>query len=457
MPSNKERMTIDITSNISGFLSNLRTLRTEISKIRLPESTGKSLETEFDRLTKSVQDFGQKTSTAVSLADMGKLSTSLNTIERNFKTLSATVSSLGALGNDQLLNLLPEETVRTIRSAESALKTFRSAIQQAETPTRELAQAQQRLNSLQEDFTKAQSKKQVSTDIYTKQEEQVNKLLTRLGEAQNRLTEIRKLYQSRGWNPDSTRANSNAVLGTQLEISSGELTSVREMTAEVERLQAQYLRASEAQSRMITTDDYQNLQIQVNRAAQEVSHLSNEFDSIRTERIETAFSDLRNSLSDIQGLDLTGINTVNDIGLLETRIQQLSDGALLEVRDRIDNWKTSLNNMGPQINSFRTTVDNANTSLETSAERARELGNVRQHILQFFGIEGAINVFRRAITDAFQTIQDLDAAMTETAVVTDFTVGDMWNEMPRYTEAANELGATTLGAYETMTLFYQQG
>ena len=47
--------------------------------------------------------------------------------------------------------------------------------------------------------------------------------------------------------------------------------------------------------------------------------------------------------------------------------------------------------------------------------------------------------------------------MTETAVVTDFSVGDMWEKLPEYTKLANELGASTLGAYETTTLFYQQG
>ena len=33
----------------------------------------------------------------------------------------------------------------------------------------------------------------------------------------------------------------------------------------------------------------------------------------------------------------------------------------------------------------------------------------------------------------------------------------MWDQLPLYTETANQLGATTLGAYQTMTLFYQQG
>jgi len=47
--------------------------------------------------------------------------------------------------------------------------------------------------------------------------------------------------------------------------------------------------------------------------------------------------------------------------------------------------------------------------------------------------------------------------MTETAVVTDFSVGDMWKQLPEYTKRANELGVTTKAAYEAATLYYQQG
>ena len=61
------------------------------------------------------------------------------------------------------------------------------------------------------------------------------------------------------------------------------------------------------------------------------------------------------------------------------------------------------------------------------------------------------------IHGAIDTITDLDAAMTETAVVTDFSVSDMWGRLREYTDLANKLGATTQGAYETMTLYYQQG
>jgi TP901 family phage tail tape measure protein len=59
--------------------------------------------------------------------------------------------------------------------------------------------------------------------------------------------------------------------------------------------------------------------------------------------------------------------------------------------------------------------------------------------------------------NAFQDIKELDAAMTEIAVVTDFDIGDMWDQLPTYTARANELGLSITEVYESSALFYQQG
>jgi hypothetical protein len=48
-------------------------------------------------------------------------------------------------------------------------------------------------------------------------------------------------------------------------------------------------------------------------------------------------------------------------------------------------------------------------------------------ISAFVGLEGGIQLARRAMQSCFQTIKELDAAMTEMAVVTDLEVGDYWN------------------------------
>lgn len=86
-----------------------------------------------------------------------------------------------------------------------------------------------------------------------------------------------------------------------------------------------------------------------------------------------------------------------------------------------------------------------------------ELDSMKGKIQYFFGLNNAINLFKRGIREAFNTIKELDKVMTETAVVTDFSVGDMWDQLPEYTQRANELGISTKAAYEAATLFYQQG
>jgi len=45
--------------------------------------------------------------------------------------------------------------------------------------------------------------------------------------------------------------------------------------------------------------------------------------------------------------------------------------------------------------------------------------------------------------------------MTETAVVTEFTVGDMWEKLPQYSKEASALGASIRDLYSATTLYYQ--
>ena len=94
-----------------------------------------------------------------------------------------------------------------------------------------------------------------------------------------------------------------------------------------------------------------------------------------------------------------------------------------------------------------------------SAQQAwnSQLDQFKSRIQYFFGLNNVIQLVRRSLREAFNTVKELDAAMAQTAVVTNYTISDMWNQLPKYTSVANELGVTTKGAYETMTLFYQQG
>ena len=94
---------------------------------------------------------------------------------------------------------------------------------------------------------------------------------------------------------------------------------------------------------------------------------------------------------------------------------------------------------------------------KNSQQLNSELDHFKNKAAYFFGIANGINLLKRALRSAYATVKDLDAVMTETAVVTNFNVGDMWSQLPEYTQRANELGVTIHDTYEAATLFYQQG
>ena len=87
----------------------------------------------------------------------------------------------------------------------------------------------------------------------------------------------------------------------------------------------------------------------------------------------------------------------------------------------------------------------------------REAQNIDRQIQSYFGLSQMIRKVGDIAKDAFQTVKDLDEAMTQTAVVTNFSVGDMWDMLPTYTQQANQLGSTIRDVYEAATLYYQQG
>ena len=87
----------------------------------------------------------------------------------------------------------------------------------------------------------------------------------------------------------------------------------------------------------------------------------------------------------------------------------------------------------------------------------REAQNIDRQIQSYFGLSQMIRKVGDIAKDAFSTVKELDKAMTQTAVVTNFSVGDMWEMLPTYTAQANQLGSTIRDVYEAATLYYQQG
>ena len=90
-------------------------------------------------------------------------------------------------------------------------------------------------------------------------------------------------------------------------------------------------------------------------------------------------------------------------------------------------------------------------------DKQMQVNDLRMQVQYFFGLQNMIRLFRKGVSDAISTVKELDKAMTATAVVTDYSVGDMWGQLPEYTKRAQQLGTTIADMYNATTLYYQQG
>ena len=147
-------------------------------------------------------------------------------------------------------------------------------------------------------------------------------------------------------------------------------------------------------------------------------------------------------------------------GLQKELGEQTANAANL-TKQSIDGIVQGVNEADQSVRSLREGAQGIVQPLADAAENQvrlnSELDQVKSRIQYFFGLANSINLVKRAIRSAFDTVKELDAAMTETAVVTDHTISDMWQKLPEYTKRANQLGVSTLAAYQSATLYYQQG
>ena len=104
----------------------------------------------------------------------------------------------------------------------------------------------------------------------------------------------------------------------------------------------------------------------------------------------------------------------------------------------------------PKINECAAQLNKLN-------EQQRRLDSIQDSIRQWFGFNEVLNLSKQAFRAITSHIKELDAVMTEIAVVTDMTQKELWSQISTYSEMAQKYGATTQGVYEVSQLYYQQG
>ena len=188
---------------------------------------------------------------------------------------------------------------------------------------------------------------------------------------------------------------------------------------------------------------------------------------LSVEQLDQQLTDLKNSQGSITDL----FNTFNQIFANPEKLAATADN-LEKIKANLSNMDEATKNrivenlqkMGLSAEQAEQQVDELRNSFRGMGDEAKEISkaeqemeNLKNQMLQFVGLTNSIYLFKRAVQSAINTVKELDAVMTETAVVTDFTIGDMWERLPEYAAEATKLGASIKDLYSATTLYYQQG
>lgn len=200
--------------------------------------------------------------------------------------------------------------------------------------------------------------------------------------------------------------------------------------------------------------EIQTLTPEVQKAEQALEQLRLKKQQLEANFEQSTFDEL------IQELEKLGVKLPDTERNMEG-VERALESMASEAKDKVISSLNGINDAAKDIEKPMGEIGKKADGIGELGEQARraeqDMENLKNQVLDFFSISNTIQIFKNAIRDAFNTVKELDAAMTETVVVTDFSIGDMWDKLPEYSAEATKLGASIKSLYEATTLYYQQG
>ena len=151
----------------------------------------------------------------------------------------------------------------------------------------------------------------------------------------------------------------------------------------------------------------------------------------------------------------------NTISTLNQQLSNLTGQRSQAVEDALNKQRNGFEQVSQSVKNGNTVLQQNNSTLIESVRSMvsfeTQAQSVASSLTRIFSVTGAITAFRKIIRDAFNDVKELDEAMTSIAVVTDFSISDLWRQVDEYSKLAQEKGVELKGVYDVQKLYYQQG
>lgn len=442
----QETLKINIVTQLDNIDQTVKTMRDSLSNLNLGASTQKEFNQILSGITEKIKNLRASTKDGViKFTDQNQITKDIKAIEQKLQRLGIDTDFLSV---DEK-NL--QKSVKVIEQMTAARRKYATAVEDA---NKKEQIAQERVDKWQiqkNNMTQIVEGYNALASVLVRATQKAEATQQALKEAQDQLDSFMVSAKN-----DSSEAAQAEIQRLKKNVSTKKGQNTKAHNA-----------VTKAQTNLDNYDfgDFEN----INKANKRLNELNENLKkakenlaAVKQQDIGIArFEELKKNLENIKdidwssfGVDFSKIQSIEDFDRVLKSIKDNSGKGAEQAIEAVNKaLQSALGNAGHMGNEMEQVSD----QFDRLAAQKRDIDSLRQSLLNFFGIQNAIQLFKRAVREAYDSVTELDKAMTETAVVTDFSVGDMWDQLPEYTKRANELGTTTLGAYETATLFYQQG
>lgn len=442
----QETLKINIVTQLDNIDQTVKTMRDNLSSLNLGASTQKEFNQILSGITEKVKNLRASTKDGViKFADQGQVIKDIKAIEQRLQRLGIDTDFLSV--NEKNL----QKSAKVIERMTAERRKYTAAVEEA---NKKEQAAQERVN-----------KWQIQKDNVSQVVKGYNALASVLVQATQKAEATQQALKEAQDQLDSFMA-SNKNDGSEAA-----QTEIQRLKKNVSTKKGQNTKAhnavAKAQANLDSYDlgEFENINKankRLNELNENLKKAKENLTALKQQDIGAArFEDLKKNLESMKdidwssfGVDFSKIQSLEDFNRV---LKSIKDSSGKGAEEAIEAINRALQSALGSAGSMENEMEQVSDQFDRLAAQKRDIDSLRQSLLNFFGIQNAIQLFKRAVREAYDSVTELDKAMTQTAVVTDFSVGDMWDQLPEYTKRANELGTTTLGAYETATLFYQQG
>ena len=450
---------INISLNISAQTQELKTKIQDIQKtlnnVRMPDFDRNSMTKELASLQTRLEKLTQisnKPAGFLKASDMRQAEKEIGNIQSALRGMTQQIERVEGLSKKEKLKLFPEDTQNKIKNITKAIKEYNDAVdnqtkrEKASLTTKSRwLDAREKVAKLEEkQKTSFQGKKRVSDNDY----QQYKKQYEQYSKDFKEIDEFRK-KEGFQWNKKYDK--------TQQVDFKGQVMTAEELHGKWKQLQEDSKKYNELVKGSYTTSQQNELTKEIDAQKEAVNNLEKAYNEAEANKPSGLFENLKKVAQDAK-VSLDGIdNSAEGAKTLINRLENFNSSKVQKLDTDLGNLKGTISSLTPEADELAEQINKTSEEINIATQRAQELSNLKSQVLSFFTITGAIQLFRRAVQSAFETVKELDEAMTEIAVVSDFSVGDMWKQLPKFTEQANQLGKSIRDVYGATTLYVQQG